>query len=411
MTWPTDRGGARRLGSTREPVERLGGFTEAWQADRGGAVTDLVAGGGRVYAAYEGGALHAFDTATGERAWSVVHDADNAWVCTDGDRVYLRTDDLLALDPADGSQLWRRSPDGERTWRARWSASGSPVAAAGSLFVSGDGRLLALDPATGDERWRVDLDDAPGAPAVADGLVVVVTEWDESPDFIPEPMPSGTVHAIDADTGTVRWETDIDGGPVGAPAVGDGRIHVAHADNPSASMDGFGLTTLDAATGGERWSDGDVRGEPTVTPDGGRVLSADRGGDLHAFDAVDGRERWTHTFEADDRPTNAATVAADGVLYRFAREAPPTALAVDDGCVLETAGTTGLRRPTAGPAVADGALYVGDGAGLVTAYGRPDRTVVYGDDAGTPVGSCPSCGADLDDRDASFCPSCGTELR
>jgi outer membrane protein assembly factor BamB len=255
MTWPTDRGGARRLGSTRERVENLDGFAEAWQEDRGGAVTDLVADGGRVYAAYEGGALHAFDAGSGDRVWSVVHDADGARVCTDGDRVYLRADDLLALDSADGSLLWRRSPDGEQTRSPRMAGNGSPVVAEGSLLRSDDGSLMALDPATGDERWRVAFDDVPTVPAAADGLVVVVTQWDASPDFIPEPMPSGTVHALDADTGTVRWETDLDGGPVGAPAVGDGRVHVAHADNPSASMDGFGLTTLDAATGGERWSD------------------------------------------------------------------------------------------------------------------------------------------------------------
>jgi outer membrane protein assembly factor BamB len=413
MTWPTDRGGARRLGSTRERVRDLDDFAVTWERDRGGAVTDLVVGGGRVYAACSGGTVHALDAAGGDREWSLVHDGGRPSLCLGEDRLFLLTGTLRALDPVDGTVEWTRSVGGSGASHSAqpWDGVRRPVVADGSLLLTTENAVHALDPATGDQRWRTRFENTPGGPAAADGLVVVGTSWAGDP--APEPVTRGTVHALDAATGDPRWRTDIDGGPMGSPVIGDGRIHVGHVGTPSGNPGGYGLTTLDAATGDHDWGTGrtpnaHVWGVPTVTPDGGRVLATGWGGDLTALDATDGAVAWTHDPGDDADSWSTRTVVAAGVVYRVTDERKLTALALDTGDVLAETDSYREDAPTGGPAVGDGALFLGDGGGRVIAYGRSGSTQVYGE-AAPPA--CPSCGADLDDRDASFCPSCGTELR
>jgi len=123
-----------------------------------------------------------------------------------------RTDSLTAYDTRDGSQLWE--------FRAAGPIRFAPVASGGRVFcTSDDGYLYCLAEADGRLLWKhrggpsdrkalgnermISLWPARGGPVVADGVVYYAAGiW---------PFMGIFLHAIDAETGTVRWTNDGEG--------------------------------------------------------------------------------------------------------------------------------------------------------------------------------------------------------
>ncbi|HEY66633.1 MAG TPA: PQQ-binding-like beta-propeller repeat protein, partial [Caldilineae bacterium] len=137
-------------------------------------------------------AFVALDWVTGQVRWetrpSLTDDVVGA--LTDGERLYLLAppDHLIALDIADGQELWRldAGPTHER----------SPIAAAyGKLYGVRlpDQALVAYEAATGRELWRTPLPGTWSTPAlaVADGYVYLCEEGEGGPRLI----------IVDAETG------------------------------------------------------------------------------------------------------------------------------------------------------------------------------------------------------------------
>lgn len=129
-----------------------------------------------------------------------------------------------------GRTLWRRALDGTGT--------GGPLLAGSRLYATTggpDGRAYALNVRNGRGLWERELGPLTGTPALDSGTVVVVTT-------------SGTVTALDEETGTTVWRRRVRG-PVraGASAVG-GRILVATDDSVHlfALGDGTPLATVRA---------------------------------------------------------------------------------------------------------------------------------------------------------------------
>ena len=161
------------------------------------------------------------------------------------DKLVLCTpfDEIIALDPASGRELWRHDPRvatdrrpanryncrGVASWRdPAIDASSSPAAGAGSspcavrIFAGTvDARLLALDARTGtrcrgfgtegEVRLENDQLDWPGefqissAPVAAHGVVIVGSAINDNGRVA---APSGKVRAFDAHTGGLRWTWD-----------------------------------------------------------------------------------------------------------------------------------------------------------------------------------------------------------
>jgi outer membrane protein assembly factor BamB len=146
----------------------------------------------------------------------------------DGDRVYVATTDVIALDAATGAEQWRFATDGNVS---------ALVLDDGRLFAAGsDGNLYALDPESGAERWRAAINPARGSSIVAgDEAIHVVTT-------------GGEVVALDAESGAERWRTAVaDGGlAAGAISVDAGVVVVAVSNQ--------GLTALQASDGAPRWT-------------------------------------------------------------------------------------------------------------------------------------------------------------
>ncbi len=189
-------------------------------------------------------------TSAGFRAWEAkpVSEDGNAPQCSYGAGKLLCAQPglVFALDPTDGTQLWRHS-------LARTPRNGPPVMSGGLVQPLTDERrhLEALDPASGRTRWQRSTSVYSGmCPAGgmllltgADGTVTGVnsasgdTEWSRRipgqsmpyfTSFAGDPLAYATsisddgsstrVTAVDPDTGDVRWDAQLKGAlePFGA---------------------------------------------------------------------------------------------------------------------------------------------------------------------------------------------------
>lgn len=241
-------------------------------------------------------------------------------------RLYLSTgyDEVIALDPTTGRELWRHDAGVDRgesysevtsrgvaAWRDPRAEPGTPCAA--RIFEGTiDGRLVALDAATGRlcqgfgdggevALWR-HAGVEPGArgdyqmtsaPAVVDGRIVVGPAIGDNWSV---DTGDGSVRAFDARTGELEWTwsplEDREVGRVGAANAWstmsvDPERGLVFVPTGSASPDFYGglrpgddrwansVVALDAATGDRVWGlqtvhhdlfDYDVAAQPTLVP-------------------------------------------------------------------------------------------------------------------------------------------------
>ena len=217
---------------------------------------------------------------------------------------------VRALDAATGEIRWttRMTPPAEKTYRSdvgtqMWGPSGAAVwttptvdAQRGRVYV-GTGEntstpatdlsdaIVALDMNTGEIAWsfQATAGDAfnmacgfrrgPSCPKEDGpdfdfGATPVLTRLPNGRDMLVAGQKSGVVHALDADDGSVLWQTRLsDGTALGGVhwgiAVSGGRVVVPIAD-PEFPLPGYtprpGVHALDLATGEVAWSHAAERG-------------------------------------------------------------------------------------------------------------------------------------------------------
>ncbi|USZ72163.1 PQQ-binding-like beta-propeller repeat protein [Natronosalvus halobius] len=114
----------------------------------------------------------------------------------------------------------------------------------------------------------------------------------------------GKVHSLEAENGTVRWESD-DVGAAGTPAVADDAVYVG----------GDAVTALEASTGEVRWRVGFESDSEAPVPDptvAYETVFVVVNGTLYALDRVDGSIRWEResvTLETRDGEKSARFVS------------------------------------------------------------------------------------------------------
>ena len=111
-------------------------------------------------------------------------------------------------------------PEAAPAWTTTLDAGlRSPVTSAGGVaYVGTEAGVVAVDPRDGSPRWRRTLGGpVPGAPAVADGRAFAVTA-------------GGRLVGLDAETGAVEWELELDAGSGAGLAVAGGTVYVATDD-------------------------------------------------------------------------------------------------------------------------------------------------------------------------------------
>jgi outer membrane protein assembly factor BamB len=232
--------------------------------------------------------VRAYDARTGRLRWTY-RTGPNAFIRALGSGWVVVAADygsLMGLDLATGTQRWRfQLASGQA---AEYGTVAGDTLFIGTSFPS-EGALdapvvYALDLATGRQRWRTVLDrgtDLQWAAPVVDGGQVLVADTLSHQGS----APTSHLHALDAETGRVRWKADLHADQQGffaePPVVAGGLVYVATASRT--------LLALDADSGREVWR---ARGFPVVAGvRDGLVIAAidDR---LAALDAASGVRRW-----------------------------------------------------------------------------------------------------------------------
>lgn len=159
---------------------------------------------------------------------------------------------VLALNAANGNQLWSKSTQNKIAWSSPIIATlgGKPA-----LVVMGNPAITAYNPSNGAELWRVECmsGEVGSSPAASNGIVYGASEYAkciaingatgetlwEASDYLPEcsslaatsslvfcATSYGMVCAYDAKTGAVKKEHDLSTPFYSSPVVVDGKVYL-----------------------------------------------------------------------------------------------------------------------------------------------------------------------------------------
>ena len=205
---------------------------------------------------------------------------------------------LARLNEEDGIPVWLLEPRPGETYGA--------LAGEGDLLIFGTslGRLLAVDPIQPRVAWESNLQAGPLlAPVAGGGSVYCCSE-------------SGTLFALSAADGALRWRQELGGPLAAAPALDleGGRLF-------TASLDGT-VVCIDQANGMIRWRQATgTAHHATPLPAGRRLFVGGDDGGFRCLEADTGALRWVKPTGAAVRTTASAWDdlvifgSWDGLLY------------------------------------------------------------------------------------------------
>lgn len=256
--------GSQRWKYPAEPDNKVAYYASPELADDG---TQLI------LAAYDN-ALYSLNPETGlPSGWSF-NGATNRYigdpVATDTG-IYAPNSDghLYALDFS-GSPLW---DEAYSTFEPIWAG---PVTDSDTVYVAAlDHQIHALDLQTGAVRWTQDLETAiTGTPALTDGILVAGTFGSK-------------VFALDAESGKIRWTFETEDWVWATPAISDGTVFIGDVSGT--------FYAIEAASGNLIWSfaaEGGIYGGALVKD--GKVYFGTEGGKFYAL-TTDGQSDWFYS--------------------------------------------------------------------------------------------------------------------
>ena len=272
----------------------------------------------------------------------------------------------------------------------------SPTVVDGTVFIGSggftddgtvSGSVYALDAETGDVEWELtDVFRAQASVTVVGGTAYIAGDFDR-------------VWAVDADTGDIEWQEELNTSirNDGAPHVVNGTVYLSGFEvNFDGTGDG-GLYALDAETGEQEWHYEDVnglRGSPTW--DNGTIYVADRWseGGVHAVDEETGEREW---FFDSATSTPGSPLVVDDTVYLPSEWATGGLYAIDADTGDEEWYFDDLVGDSYGDASAtyhDGTIYFGTIGNNIDEYG-----------GGKANSSVYAVDADTGDREWAFKPS------
>lgn len=296
QSWPqSDANPAHATGNLAGPR----GLTQAWRANigQGGGYrqplqASPVVAQGKVFAMDANGNVTALSAASGGHIWHTDTRPKHSTVLNiggglgyDGGVLYATTGyaELLALDPASGNIKWRQPLD--------FPARSAPTIAGGIVsLVTQNDLLLTFNAATGMPGWRFigKVGDTKasvavsGAPAYSSGILVAG-------------FSSGTLAALDANSGTPIWEqsfasvlgqsSPLDFSDIAAaPVIANDVVYAIGL--------GRSMQAVDLHSGAKVW-ERSAAGNQTICAAGGFVFVLTTDQKLAAVHADDGLVSWT----------------------------------------------------------------------------------------------------------------------
>jgi outer membrane protein assembly factor BamB len=331
-----------------------------------------VVAGGRLFAIDPTATIHAFDAATGARAWRTqIGDTESdgqrirfgGGVSAEGGTVYATSGlgDVAAIDAATGAVRW--------TVRLPSPLRGAPTIAFGNVFVmSQDNQLFALRASDGNREWQEAGAAAPGsvfgvaAPAAGRGTIVAGFSTGELYAYRYENGRNlwGDALARTSITVSVSTLTDIDAEPV----IDNGRVF---AIGQGGRMAGYELLT------GQRMWEINIAGIATPWVAGDWVFVITDDARMLAVARATGRIRWISQLPRwrDEEDRRGAIrwigpILAGGRLMAVSSDRRMISVNPADGAVQGTTDIPGATRLA--PLVANNMLYVMDDSGRITAW-------------------------------------------
>ncbi|MBV6658478.1 MAG: PQQ-binding-like beta-propeller repeat protein [Devosiaceae bacterium] len=294
--------------------------------------------------------------------------------------VYDPNGNVTAVSISGGGQSWRRDlrPEDEDGQ----VGTGGVAFSGGRVFAAtGFGQLFALDAASGQTAWAIDLDTpALSAPTVADGRVFLVTQ-------------ANTVLALSAEDGTEQWR--FRGVPSRAGLLGSGTPAVS-GDTVVVPYSSGELVALSASTGEARWADAVVTGarfqalsglrdlvaSPVIAS--GSVIATGVGGRTISVSLSSGDRQWETNVGSIHTP-----IVAGDVVFMVDLEGRLLALSRTTGQIQwsrQLPGGAGEgQEKWAGPALADGVLYLASSDGNVLRVSPTSGEVLGTSSAGEDI--------------------------
>ncbi|MBI2193080.1 MAG: PQQ-binding-like beta-propeller repeat protein [Planctomycetes bacterium] len=315
------------------------------------------------------GSITCLDALTGQEVWRTPTDQQVfSSPCVAGGRVYagegLHLDTrsrMRCLDARTGRILWE--------FEVASHAESSPTVSDGRVFFgAGEDGLYGLEAESGKPLWHRPGYHVDVSPAVDDGILYAGSAYDR-PAFL----------AVDAHSGRVLWEKQLEASAWGDPAVSDGRVFFGVSSASLGQDQGPAIGKvfcLDARSGLELWSFRPEHGVGgSLVSDGNEVFFGCWDRRVYALDARTGRLRWQ--------------AEVGSVVYSSpALDAHRLYLGSADGRILALDRATGRRVWTLGldawlgdkaeviasPALASGRLYVGASANLFLCLGEAESS-------------------------------------
>jgi eukaryotic-like serine/threonine-protein kinase len=267
---------------------------------------------------------------------------------------------MVGLDARHSGAAEGPAPPYSRAWTVRLGDQGplkGPAVSDGAVVLVGAGSVVALEAASGEVRWEVDREEGPaGPPAIAGDLVLYSSGQDDD----------ATLVARRIDGGREEWTLSTDGAIPGGIAVEGDRAYAATRTGQ--------VLAVDIRTGEVEWrfqSPGNLGTTPAVAE--ALVLVSAQGdgpgpSTLHAIDKDTGKEAWRFALPGPARAFGTSPSAGGGLALAGLSDGQIHAFDLGTGAErwaersLPDVGT-GPFDPAAVPAVPDAAA-IGDAAGL-----------------------------------------------
>lgn len=255
--------------------------------------------GDSVYAAAPNGDVSKHDLQSGKALWQADADTDlSAGVGSDGN--------ITAVAAPDGTVI-AFNDQGKIAWKAKATSQVNipPTVGDGVVVVrSTDYRIQAFDEASGKVLWSVQR---PGpALALKTNMQMILVQG-----MLISGLPNGKLIAIDAHTGSVRWEgtVSVSKGTTDLERISDvvGTPQIQGPVLCGVTYQGH-VACFNVAQGGRTMWQKDISSTTGMTSDAQNVYVTDDSGVVHAYRLADGHEDWTQTALRHRRLSEPAVV-------------------------------------------------------------------------------------------------------
>lgn len=325
-------------------------LTPRWSRNMGGTLSYSLIVGGRVFVMVRSqttglNQLRALDETTGADLWTVDLPENRIWYgpVYDSGRVFVaRTNGLVeAVDAASGAVAWTRQLTGNSFVNL------PPVATGGTLFVQAGGvggTIYALAAADGAVRWTANTSDSgPTSPAVSSTALYAS-------------FACGRVYAFSPTTGAQFWlrTSTCSGGGGATPVLTGGRLYSRDNVLGNLILDAGNATNLGTFSGFQT---------PAFDTSTGYYLN---GSTLEARDISSGALRWSFS---GDGTLSTSPIVDNGYVYIGGQSGKLYALNAATGANVWTGnvGAPMIGSDTIGLAAGEGIL-VAPAAPLLVAY-------------------------------------------